>query len=151
NFCAYYRYQPRRLDPTLDRQHACIPHPKIHESVIWRMAAGTDMYAPINLPPAFRIVFHSSVSTLHQQHGAAMSKESYQAQNISAFADYQQIMQKGESMFLTELGPDVSLKRTIVAKIQELQKPDQEAIDLTWDTVWWRRLIFFATFLATAM
>src|SRR5712671_504709 len=53
---AYYRYNPRRLDPPSDHQGACIPSPKIHESVIWRIAMGTDGYAPLSLPNEIRIV-----------------------------------------------------------------------------------------------
>src|SRR5262249_10240066 len=53
---AYYRYDPRRLDPPRDKQNSCIPCPKIHESVIWRMAFGSDAYAPLSLPTDLRIV-----------------------------------------------------------------------------------------------
>src|SRR5207253_2304441 len=58
-FGAYYRYDPRRLDPPQDRQGACIPYPKIHETVVWRMAMGTDAYAPLSLPNGVRVVTES--------------------------------------------------------------------------------------------
>ena len=57
---AYYRYDPRWLDPPKDKQKACIPHPKIHESVLRRMIFGTDEYAPLSLPSDLRIVVDPS-------------------------------------------------------------------------------------------
>ena len=53
---AYYRYAPRRLEQPNDKQGAVISHPKIHESVVWRMAIGTDNYAPLSSPHKLRIV-----------------------------------------------------------------------------------------------
>lgn len=72
---SYYRYQPRNieawLDPpppwalTLQDPEICRPDgtprgllrsAKVHESVVTRIAYGTDRYAPIALPAAFEIV-----------------------------------------------------------------------------------------------
>ena len=55
-FGAYYRYDPRFLNPPRDRQGSVIPTLKIHETVVWRIAAGTDGYAPFNLPSDFKVV-----------------------------------------------------------------------------------------------
>ena len=72
---AYYRYQPRRIaawiDPADPRTHSLrdpaitnakgtprglLRSVKVHESVINRIATGTDRYAPITLPESFEIV-----------------------------------------------------------------------------------------------
>ncbi len=70
----YYRYQPRRIaawlqpvdprtlglhDPELVEDkvpHGLLTSVNVHESVIARIASGTDRYAPITLPKAFRII-----------------------------------------------------------------------------------------------
>ena len=71
----YYRYQPRKiaawLDPVDDKTYGLrdpqiiddatkrpkglLTSVKVHESVIARIASGTDRYAPITLPDAFEI------------------------------------------------------------------------------------------------
>ena len=72
---AYYRYQPRKIaawldpvdprtyslrDPTIkghDRRPKGLLHEvHIHESVIARIAMGTDRYAPITLPETFTVI-----------------------------------------------------------------------------------------------
>jgi hypothetical protein len=71
---SYYRYQPRRIAAWLDpvtpqtlglrdpeitgaggRPQGLLREVKVHQSVIARIAHGTDRYAPITLPPEFRI------------------------------------------------------------------------------------------------
>jgi uncharacterized protein (DUF2235 family) len=52
---AYYRYDPRHLDPASDYQGARIAAPKIHWTAISRMAIGPDAYAPVSLPEKLRI------------------------------------------------------------------------------------------------
>ena len=70
---AYYRYQPRRIAAWLDpvtpqtlglrdpeiigaegRPQGLLREVKVHQSVIARIAHGTDRYAPITLPPQLR-------------------------------------------------------------------------------------------------
>ena len=71
---AYYRYQPRKISAWLDpiepttlslrdpairrkgRPHGLLRSVNVHESVINRIATGTDRYAPITLPETFVIV-----------------------------------------------------------------------------------------------
>lgn len=71
---AYYRYQPRKIaammhprdtktlslrDPEIDRglpPHGLLKHVSVHESVMARIMAGTDNYAPAALPKQFDIV-----------------------------------------------------------------------------------------------
>ncbi|MET1110571.1 MAG: DUF2235 domain-containing protein [Allosphingosinicella sp.] len=77
---SYYRFQPRNIaavlepgargaaparvyrsqrDPELAREgyrdHGLLTEVKIHKSVVTRIQSGTDGYAPINLPPRFKI------------------------------------------------------------------------------------------------
>ena len=65
---AYYRYQPRKIASYLepvDASTLAIRDPavsgglmlgvRIHESVVARIASGTDSYAPVNLPRAFEV------------------------------------------------------------------------------------------------
>lgn len=56
-----YRYRPRKLavlTKDIDdlQNRVVIARPKIHESVFARIAAGTDSYAPIVLPPRYAVV-----------------------------------------------------------------------------------------------
>ncbi len=50
---AYYRYQPRRISSLAN---ASAVAPKIHQSVLERMAVGIDGYAPLALPSKFEVV-----------------------------------------------------------------------------------------------
>ena len=71
---AYYRYQPRRIAAWLDpvtpqtlglrdpeivgakgRPQGLLREVKVHQSVIARIAHGTDRYAPITLPPQLEV------------------------------------------------------------------------------------------------
>jgi uncharacterized protein (DUF2235 family) len=144
---AYYRYQPRRLDPPVDEEGACIPYPKFHESVIWRMAAGTDGYAPLNLPAQLRIVLGE------QRTSGASAAANASAPNIYDFAGYQRFIQNevSPSGVPTATGAGPLLRARVAPKIPELQKPDSDALDLMWDTVWWRRVSYFAALGATLL
>ena len=72
---AYYRYQPRKIAAWLDpagtatlslrdpvitdksrRSRGLLRSVRVHESVVNRIATGTDRYAPITLPGTFDIV-----------------------------------------------------------------------------------------------
>jgi uncharacterized protein (DUF2235 family) len=54
----YYRYNPRSIQKLTDDRFADVkvPRPKIHESVLRRIAAGRDDYAPIVLPQEYAVV-----------------------------------------------------------------------------------------------
>jgi uncharacterized protein (DUF2235 family) len=150
-FGAYYRYDPRRLDPPRDRLGATILCPKVHESVIRRMAAGTDAYAPFNLPHNFRVVIGaaSSRGTLSNATADAVAIE----QNIYTFEDYVGT-QGGTNGFdghrsihnATKLEDDFPEE---VVDLSVLKQPEREALELIWDTVWWRKLAYFAAAAAT--
>jgi uncharacterized protein (DUF2235 family) len=124
---AYYRYDPRYLDPPRDNQGASIPLPKIHESVFTRMMTGTDEYAPLSLPHDFRVVkVTPEEQALKPPAAPATGKP-----NILEFADFMKSL-------------DGDGRQT--ASIQIAQKG---ALDLVWDTIWWRRISYFATLAVT--
>jgi uncharacterized protein (DUF2235 family) len=52
----YYRYNPRRIDRLANTPKVKIARTKVHESVLRRIQAGHDGYAPIALPPDFAVV-----------------------------------------------------------------------------------------------
>jgi hypothetical protein len=138
---AYYRYLPRRLDPPADAQGARIPDPKFHESVIWRIAAGTDAYAPLNLPRNPRVVVDDR---------AVNDSPNSMDRNIYRLAEYQAFIE-GEHKNSQSPLADGDLKGRIAAKLPAIENPSQDALDLVWDTVWWRRISYFATVGATVL
>lgn len=52
----YYRYKPRRIEQITKTPKVTIGRTKVHESVLRRIQAGHDGYAPIALPPGFAVV-----------------------------------------------------------------------------------------------
>jgi len=150
-FGAYYRYQPRRLDPSTDSQGAKIAHPKIHESVIWRMAVGTDAYAPLSLPPNMRIV--ADLSERRQSKANQAGSSPPRTPNVYSLASYQQAIQSDNRMFGVTGNKKLdeqTIQRT-ASDIGSLQTPDARSLELVWDTVWWRRIAYFTTLAATAL
>jgi uncharacterized protein (DUF2235 family) len=130
---AYYRYSPRCIDPLRDKQGAYISHPKVHESVIWRIAVGADRYAPFNLAGNLRVVHGDST--------------------IRKFCECKQAMKLDTNWYRALAGPcvDETLKKEINDKIDELKRPYAPAVQLTWDTVWWRKVASITTFVVTAL
>ncbi|HWI12841.1 MAG TPA: DUF2235 domain-containing protein, partial [Burkholderiales bacterium] len=60
-FGGAYRYLPRDVaiatrDIDNKNDHVVVMRPKLHESVLYRVADGTDGYAPIGLPPRYAVV-----------------------------------------------------------------------------------------------
>lgn len=67
---AYYRYQPRKISARLEKPdtstllqqdpdlkgHGLLAHVRVHESVMARIAQGTDHYAPIVLPGSYEVM-----------------------------------------------------------------------------------------------
>jgi len=145
---AYYRYGPRRLDPPRDKQDACIPHPKIHETVLWRMAAGTDAYAPLSLPNDLRIVVDPP-SEAEPEQRAGLTPDHESAPDIMSFEGYQAHASAQRFALAPDQTPDHQRRTAWQTFI--LEKPDDDTLDLIWDTVWWRRIAYFATLAATAL
>lgn len=141
---AYYRYEPRRLDPPRDRQGACIPHPKVHESVIWRIAMGTDAYAPLSLPNGVRVVTESR---------AARTDGQPRAPNILTFEDYRAAVCAEGDLFGAPAGKnaDAERRKRAAEDFAALSMPDDRTLELLWDTVWWRRIAYLATLISSAL
>jgi len=156
---SYYRYAPRLLDPPRDKHGAQIPSPKIHESVIWRMAVGTDGYAPLSLPTNMRIVAESfSEDRLITQNVDLVTNQAAElvTSEIMSFADYGTAVENaGNSFYVNVLrGQDphainlVELE-SLKGGFHNLAQADQTTLNLIWETVWWRRVAYFAIVGAT--
>jgi uncharacterized protein (DUF2235 family) len=141
---AYYRYEPRRLNQLIDRQGAQILCPKIHESVIWRMALDAGSYAPLSLPTKLRIITDVPNGNTSLNRGA-------KARNIYEFSHYQDAVTANDHSFDFLIGSnfDKKTQEQIAVKINALQKPNLHAVELMWDTVWWRQVAYFITLAAT--
>jgi hypothetical protein len=144
---AYYRFEPRWLSPPTDKQHACIPHPKIHESVIWRMAAGTDSYAPLSLPITFRIVADDPPQ---ESRLTAAPARRDRTGNVFEFSDYQ-IMIRAEASGAEACDAMPATNATRVPDVSTLERPDDATLDLVWASVWWRRIAYFTTLATTLL
>ncbi|HXO84128.1 MAG TPA: DUF2235 domain-containing protein, partial [Gemmatimonadales bacterium] len=144
---AYYRYDPRRLDPPRDRQGACIPNPKIHETVVWRMAMGTDAYAPLSLPNGVRVV-----SSARTNGNAGSVNAAARRPNILSFEDYRAEVRTEGELYGAPAGKaaDEDSRKRAAADFDALLMPDERTLDLLWDTVWWRRVSYFLSLIATA-
>jgi hypothetical protein len=156
-FASYYRYDPRLIDPPEDKQGAVIPHPKIHESVIWRMAVGTDAYAPLSLPQTLRVVVDppppdpqkASPPTDPQQPlppSDAPKLPPPAEDNILLFDNYAAAVQAEGNLFFAPGGAATELdtRQKLATQFGALQKPDPITIDLIWNTIWWRRIAYFS-------
>jgi uncharacterized protein (DUF2235 family) len=137
-FASYYRYEPRHLGPPRDHQGAVIPYPKIHESVLVRMAFGTDAYAPLAFPANSRIVVEAS--------WADVLAKTPPKRDILTVREYRKARRTAYAQ-----GPYPTLVRTDSGNqiLSNLNSPDRHSIELIWDTVWWRRIAYFATVFAS--
>ena len=135
---AYYRYRPRSTEM------GCYPNgepirPIVHGSVIMRMAKGSDAYAPIALPAEFDVL--APDGQLMPMHGFPYGDK---------------------SLYLREARPKSSMApdhlvdervKTLAAAIDAFQAspPEREMVEQVRDTVWWRRVTYFATLATTLM
>jgi uncharacterized protein (DUF2235 family) len=124
-FAAYYRYAPRRVEVLERKDHSKI-WPIIHGSVVMRMAHGSDGYAPITIPHQFWVLDPAG-------HLVPMAgRDGMQLDDAKALPE-------SGSASDPELG----------AAIARLAKPERAAIKLVWDTVFWRRCVYFLTMALT--
>jgi uncharacterized protein (DUF2235 family) len=137
---AYYRYGPRRLDPPRDKQGAVIPCPKIHESVIWRMIAGTDGYVPLSLPSNLLVL----TDTPSISQGGSADAQHPPTSNVQGFEAYFASL---ESCAQTKI--NVAAAKALPSPGANFTRPDERALELVWDTAWWRRIAYFAALAAT--
>jgi hypothetical protein len=103
---------------------------KVHESVINRIATGTDRYAPISLPKTFAIV-------PPQDEGETVQQPVSPAPVEPAAGSARKSM----------------LDRRVRARLTDPSAADarEAATDSILNLVWWRRLTYFATLAATLM
>jgi uncharacterized protein (DUF2235 family) len=144
---AYYRYQPRRIAAWIDpvdpstlslrdpaiadkrgRSHGLLRSVNVHESVINRIANGTDRYAPITLPEAFEIVppqkKGENVAQAYSQTPAPPPNPEIRKPMVS-------------DALRTQLTGSAAARAVATEPILNL--------------VWWRRLTYFATLTATLL
>jgi uncharacterized protein (DUF2235 family) len=146
---AYYRYQPRKIaawlnpanDATLSLRDPVITDDRglsrgllrsvnVHESVINRIATGTDRYAPITLPGTFDIV-------PPQEHGENVP----QADSETPAPAHGTAASK----------PMLDRRLVALLKDQTRSRARGNGTEAVWNRVWWRRVIYFLTLAATLL
>ena len=126
-----YRYSPRQIRVYRDNGRLAV-RPVIHGSVIMRMAVGADGYAPLALPALFWVL--APDGTLLPMRGA----------DISLTAGAAPRSAPGRVQVLdASVAPDRTAE--LRAAIAKLGKPDAPTIALVLDTIWWRRVAYFAS------
>ena len=146
---AYYRYQPRKIAAWLDpvdrrtlglrdpaitddrgRSRGLLRSVKVHESVINRIATGTDRYAPITLPKTFSIV-----------------PPQVEGENVPQ-ADNQAPAPPTDQAHAESHGDRHLRARLMDEAAAGARASATEAI---WNFVWWRRITYFATLTPTLL
>ena len=133
---AYYRYDPRQMPKYPDYPEI---RPIVHGSVVMRMVHGSDQYAPIILPHEFWVVaadgellpmtgFHEALRLDSTKKRMAMAAPQAKREEDVA-----------------------SAKARLQEAMAGLAPPTAESVDVVWDTVWWRRLLYAVTLLLTAV
>ena len=135
---AYYRYRPRTIEADHYPNGQPI-RPIIHGSVMMRLAKGSDAYAPISLPAEFDVL--APDGQLMPMHGFAYGDKS---------------LAMREDRPKSSLAPDPVVDervKALAAAITALKRdpPEPEMVEQVRDTVWWRRVAYFATLGATLM
>ena len=146
---AYYRYQPRRISAWLDpvesktlglrdpaitdgagKSRGLLRSVTVHESVINRIATGTDRYAPITLPEAFSVV-----------------PPQMEGENVPQ-ADNQEPAPPLETK-----APRAMVTNALRARLNNPAAAGARAnvTEAIWNFVWWRRITYFATLTATVL
>jgi len=145
---AYYRYQPRRIAAWLDpadrrilslrdpgitdghgRSRGLLRSVQVHESVINRIAKGTDRYAPITLPETFEIV-------PPQEEGESAPQP-----------DSAPVQPPQPERRKPMIHPAVSAR----LRSPETRFARRAALEGIWNLVWWRRITYFVTLAATLL
>lgn len=144
---SYYRYQPRRIGAWTDppephsgilrdpsrrgpdgRPRGLLRSVHIHESVVARIADGTDSYAPITLPRSFLVI-------PPQQEGENAPQADSEGSTVPDEAT----------------GPKPLISSEIRRRLAdpEVTRRRADAAEWIWDAVLRRRLIYFATLALT--
>ncbi|MFZ6648463.1 DUF2235 domain-containing protein [Undibacterium sp. TJN25] len=132
---SYYRYAPRSLEMGCDINKKPIV-PTVHGSVVMRMAYGSDAYAPISLPSTFNVL--APDGTLLTMHG---------------FTDIYTSSSPPSAQPATTVGDPAARTDALKNAIASLNPPEQpvdpEMVRQVHDTVWWRRVTYFACLFST--
>ena len=133
---AYYRYSPRKVHLGRDPDGRPIL-PIVHYSVVMRMAEGSDSYAPISLPKEFDVL--APDGQLLPMRGFHKT-----AANVPVRASLPRS---------TTAASDVVARRKVALQnaILKLGQPNSELVSQVRDTVWWRRVTYFACLAATLL
>lgn len=135
---AYYRYAPRQIRVREDGRGNRIL-PIIHGSVVMRMAYGSDHYAPISLPHEFWVL--APDGELVPMEGAPLGLKMDATKRRAA-----------STRPLTKASGTIGEEKIkLLAAIEQLARPEREAIRLVWDTVFWRRTLYFVTVALTGV
>jgi len=119
-----YRYHPRPI--AADERG---DPPVIHHSVVEKMVYGTEGYAPITLPETAAALMPD---------GTTRSIKGFKDTDVEAAARQ-----------MREVGIPPQLQA--LNAVASLQPPDQAFVEHTRDTVWWRRMAYFALLAATVL
>jgi len=126
---AFYRYSPRQI--RVDKSDNQKIYPIIHGSAILRMAFGSDRYTPISLRRLFWVLAPDG-ELLPMHGGRGQLKHSVTRSSLG----------RAQILDPTQIVAD---KKALQAALAKLERPTTDAVGLVWDTVWWRRLTYFAT------
>ena len=134
---SYYRYAPRRIP--IEKQGGAEILPIVHGSVVLRMVHGSDDYVPLTLPHEFWVL--ASDGALLPMQGKQKVLQLDAGKSFAAAAPSQI---KSADVLKQE-------RRELESAINQLARPDQDIVEMVWDAVWWRRLIYFPLFVLTAL
>jgi uncharacterized protein (DUF2235 family) len=119
---SYYRYAPRRVVMGGDSAGKPI-RAIVHGSVIARIAYGSDAYAPISLPSEFDVLAPD---------GSLLPMVGFAGRDMKL------------PVSTTALASVVSRTEKLRQAIQKIGPPLQGMVEQIRDTVWWRRVTYFA-------
>lgn len=126
---SYYRYAPRRVDMGMDKTTGQPIRAIVHGSVIARIAYGSDAYAPIALPAEFDVLApDGSLLPMvgFEDRGMKLSKSTTAQASVAA-----------------------SRTEKVRVAIEKIGAPLQGMVEQIRDTVWLRRVAYFAFLFAT--
>lgn len=136
---AYYRYSPRQIPVSQAADNLKI-RPIIHGSVVMRMGYGSDRYAPITLRREFWVLASD---------GELLPMEGFpQTLQLDATKKLKRAAAPSPTADATRIATE---KAELQKAIHLLGRPETEAVGLVWDTVWWRRLVYFLTMALTTL
>jgi uncharacterized protein (DUF2235 family) len=131
----FYRYDPRRIDVPRAAKGNPLLRPKVHESVVFRMAAGFDGYAPLTVPDVAQILAEDG--------------------SVTPFSGFQNELRKRKVGLIKPdragAGVGTKAEQSIAELVAKLAEPTPDLVNLVWDTVWWRRVTYFLTMLLAVL